>query len=47
MADYYEHGNKSLGSIKDGEFLDYLRTVSLSRRLFLHVVSYYQIISNK
>jgi hypothetical protein len=47
MADCCEHDTGSLGSIKGGEFIDYLRTVSLLRRLFLYGVSYYQIISGK
>jgi hypothetical protein len=31
-----EYGNETLGSIKCGKFLDYLRTVSSSRRTLLH-----------
>jgi hypothetical protein len=31
VAVWCEHGNESSGSVKDGEFLDYLSVLSVSR----------------
>ena len=43
MAGTCECGNESSGSMKCGEFLDYLQTVSLIRRTLLHGVSKHNI----
>jgi hypothetical protein len=45
VAGACECGEERSGSIKRGEFLDYLQTVSFSRRTLLHGVSRYKIIS--
>jgi hypothetical protein len=39
VAGHCEHSNERSGSIKGGEFLDYLSD-SVFRRTLLHVVSY-------
>jgi hypothetical protein len=38
VAGSCEHGNEPLGSTKSGEFLDYLMTISCSRKTLLHGV---------
>jgi hypothetical protein len=39
VAGSYKHGNEPSGFIKD-EFIDYLVTISLSRRILLHGVGW-------
>jgi hypothetical protein len=36
MTGFCEHGNESAGSIKDGEFLDFLSALSPSHERLLH-----------
>jgi hypothetical protein len=38
VAGSFEHGNEPFGSIKGGEFLEYLMTISFSRSTLLHAV---------
>jgi hypothetical protein len=39
VADSCEQSNGPSGSIKGGEYLDYVRTISFSRRTLVHGVS--------
>jgi hypothetical protein len=46
VAGSCEHGNEPSGSIKVGEFLDYLNFYWLSRMTLLHVVIYIKVIDS-